>query len=214
MQARAWLLIEHDGLWAAQAAQTPLPGRRGELVAEADSLGIRVQLIRRPARRAGGGDRRVFAGWTVDPEPWLADVTDTADEPGALDLAALAAGKRPESGTPVERMYLVCVHGRRNRCCAHFGGPLARELAGTYADDLWETTHLGGHKFAANMVLLPHGLYYGQCGTDTAVAAIEAYRRGEVVARRFRGRAGQDAATQEAENAELESAGQLPLPRV
>lgn len=120
---------------------------------------------------------------------------------------------RPASGTPVERMYLVCVHGRRNRCCARFGGPLARALASGYADDLWETTHLGGHKFAANMVLLPHGLYYGQCDMDTAVAAIEAYRRGEILARRFRGRAGQDTATQQAEHAGLEARGQLPLRR-
>lgn len=190
---------------------TPLPGGLGELAAAADALGIRVQLIRRPGRRADGESGRVFAGWTVGPEPWLADVTQVAADPGALDLAALAAGERPSSGTLVTRMYLVCVHGRRDRCCARFGGPLARALTGSYPDDLWETTHLGGHKFAANMVLLPHGLYYGQCDRETAAAAIEAYGRGEILAGRFRGRAGQDAATQQAAYAELDAAGRLPV---
>jgi hypothetical protein len=209
--SRAWLLIEYDGLWAEQAAATPLPGRLGELAVAADQLGIRVQLIRRSGRSdrneddAGAGE--VFAGWTGAPEPWLARVTDAA----GLDLAGLTAGERPDGAVPVERMYLVCVHGRRNRCCARFGGPLARALAPDHGADLWETTHLGGHKFAANMVLLPHGLYYGPCDLDTARAAISAYERGTVLASRFRGRAGQDTSTQESEHAALAAAGAMPV---
>jgi hypothetical protein len=216
-QSRAWLLIEHDGRWAEQAARTPLPGRLGDLAAAADALGIRVQLIRRPGRRAASRPGRVFAAWTAGPQPWLADVTGAAQvtgaagEPGGLGLAALAAGERPPAGNAAGPMYLVCAHGSRNRCCARFGGPLARALAGGYPEHLWETTHLGGHKFAANMVLLPHGLYYGQCDRETAAAAIEAYRRGEVLGRGFRGRAGQDPAAQRAEHAELAARGRLPL---
>lgn len=210
--SRAWLLIEHDGPWAEQAVETRLPGRLGELAVAADQLGIRVQLIRRSGRSdrnedddAGAGE--LFAGWTGGPEPWLARVTDAA----GLDLDGLAVGERPDGAVPAERMYLVCVHGRRNRCCARFGAPLARALAPDHGADLWETTHLGGHKFAANMVLLPHGLYYGPCDLDTARAAISAYERGTVLASRFRGRAGQDTSTQEAEHAALAAAGSMPV---
>ncbi|MBO0801607.1 MAG: sucrase ferredoxin, partial [Nocardiopsaceae bacterium] len=216
--SRAWLLIEHDGPWAEQAVSTPLPGGLGKLAVAADELGIRVQLIRRPARSArdpGGagvneangerGTGRVFAAWTADPEPWLADVTSTVGGIGGIggvsgdggangtagngefDLAAMAAGERPPSGNPVERMYLVCTHARRNRCCARFGVPLSRALAARYPEELWETTHVGGHKFAANLVLLPHGLYYGPCDPATAVAAIGAHQRGATLPHRYRG---------------------------
>ena len=76
---------------------------------------------------------------------------------------------------------------------------------------MWETTHVGGHRFAANLVLLPHGLYYGPVTVGLAAAAIDAYQRGSVVADRYRGRAGQPRADQEADYARLAEGGALPL---
>jgi hypothetical protein len=104
-------------------------------------------------------------------------------------------------------MYLVCAHARRDRCCGRFGAPLARELAERYPERVWETTHLGGHKHAANLALLPHGLYYGPVDLPAALGAIEAYERGEVTVHRYRGRAGRDEAWQEAELAALVAGG-------
>ncbi len=72
---------------------------------------------------------------------------------------------------------------------------------------MWSTTHVGGHRFAANLVLLPHGLYYGPVDLAGAVAAISGYERGEIEVRRYRGRAGQPAAEQEAEEAALAAEG-------
>ena len=97
----------------------------------------------------------------------------------------------------------MCAHARRDRCCGQFGVPLARELAARYPAQVWETTHLGGHKHAANIALLPHGLYYGPVDLPAALGAIEAYERGEVTAHRYRGRAGRDEAWQAAEFAAL-----------
>jgi hypothetical protein len=72
---------------------------------------------------------------------------------------------------------------------------------------VWSTTHVGGHRFAANLVLLPHGLYYGPVDLAGAVAAISGYERGAIEVRRYRGRAGQPAAEQEAEAAALAARG-------
>jgi len=69
----------------------------------------------------------------------------------------------------------------------------------------------GGHRFAANLVLLPHGLYYSPVTVGLAAAAIDAYQRGSVVADRYRGRAGQPRAEQEADYARLAEGGTLPL---
>ena len=52
---------------------------------------------------------------------------------------------------------------------------------------------------------------YGPVGVDAAGAAIDAYQRGVVAAERYRGRAGQPRAMQEAEHARLVESGALPL---
>ena len=206
--SRAWLLIGHPGPWPAEAVDAGLPARLRELVASADELGVRVQLIRRPGRRRGleaDASWTVFAGWTAGDEPWLrrGPAVD-------VDVRALAAGDPAGFGTPVtEPLYLVCAHGRRNVCCARFGGPLAQALAARYPSQVWETTHVGGHRFAANLVILPHGLYYGPVDAARAVEAIDAYARGTIVPERYRGRAGQPREVQEIEYARLTDAGSL-----
>lgn len=192
--SRAWLLIEHQGPWPAEAVQASFGGSLGEFVREADSLGVRVQLIRRPGRRVPACARNIFAGWTPGESPWLRHRQVRDDETLDLPVADLAAGLETGFGKPAEQpLFLVCTHGRRDVCCARYGGPLASALAATYPVQVWETTHVDGHRFAANLVLLPHGLYYGPVDLATATAAITAYERGEVLQDRYRGRAGHHA---------------------
>jgi hypothetical protein len=94
---------------------------------------------------------------------------------------------------------------------ARRGAPLAQALAARHPGQIWETTHVGGHRFAANLVILPHGLYYGPVGVDAAAAAISAYQRRAVAPGRYRGRAGQPKPTQEAEHALLAQTGMLTV---
>jgi hypothetical protein len=120
----------------------------------------------------------VFTGWTAGETPWLRR-HDLATA-GALtrELDRVAEGQAPQFGLPVpDPLLLVCAHGRRDVCCARLGGPLARRLARTWPAGVWETTHVGGHRFAANLVILPHGLYYGPVAGSAAEAAVLAYQR-------------------------------------
>jgi hypothetical protein len=229
--ARAWLLIECEGPWAAEAIETALPAPLAKLALSADELGIRVQLIRRTVRAARGdvggeaaaGDKGsgenprrdgvtvpvVFAAWTAGPAPWVFRVG--VGDLGPEALTAIAAGEVPCGSAGSGPLFLVCAHGRRDRCCARFGVPLARDLAGTYPNEVWESTHVGGHRFAANLVILPHGLYYGPVNAESARDAIGAYARGEITARGYRGRAGQPVEAQRADCDAVTSAGTLPL---
>jgi hypothetical protein len=212
--SRAWLLIEHPGPWPHEAADARLPAPLRALVSFAAELGIRVQMIRRPGRRQVGDVRRVLLGWTAGREPWLWWGSVSAASPALTerDLKELAAGITPTFGAPAgEPVFLVCTHGRRSTCCARFGAPLAQALAARHPGQIWETTHVGGHRFAANLVILPHGLYYGPVGVDAAAAAISAYQRGAVAPGRYRGRAGQPKPTQEAEHALLAQTGMLTV---
>jgi hypothetical protein len=216
--SKAWLLIEHPGPWPHEPTEAVLPAPLRGLVDSAVEFGIRVQMIRRPERRRTGEVRSIFAGWTAGSEPWLRRGELAASgEPGraegvGLDLEKLAAGSAPGFGELVsEPLYLVCTHAQRNACCARLGGPLAKALAARQPGRIWETTHVGGHRYAANLVILPHGLYYGPVGVDAATAAISAYERGTVLAERYRGRAGQPKPTQEAEHERLARTGSLEV---
>jgi hypothetical protein len=204
--SRAWLLIEHNGPWPADPADADLPPAARAAVSAAVPLGIRIQLIRRPGRLRSARADSVFAGWTSGSQPWLRH--GTVGSLPALDLTALAEGGTVPFGTPVrEPLSLVCAHGHRDTCCARYGGPLARALAAHYPGRLWETTHVGGHRYAANLVILPHGLYYGPADVQSAIRAISAYQHGRVSPERYRGRAGYPRDAQEADHVMLTQAG-------
>ena len=212
--SRAWLLVEDPGPWPHEPAETALPAPLDGMVAAADALGIRVQMIRRPGRRTANDVRRVFVGWTAGAGPWLryGELTAGSAALTELELKELSTGIPLRFGRPAdEPVFLVCAHGQRNACCARFGAPLARALAARQPGQVWETTHVGGHRFAANLVILPHGLYYGPVGVAEATAAISAYARGGITPERYRGRAGQPKATQEAEYTRLTRDGSLQL---
>lgn len=197
---RGWLLIEHPGPWRAEIDETPLPAPLAEAVRRAREQGVRPQLIRRPGRRRATPPLRVYAGRS-GPRAWLETRELAApEEIAALDLAAVADGRSPRFGAPTgEPVLLVCTHGRHNACCARLGGPLARRLHERFAD-VWETTHVGGDRYAANLVCLPHGLYYGDLDERRAKTAAEEYCRGRVVLEGYRGRVGLPEPVQAAEH--------------
>ncbi|GAA5087632.1 hypothetical protein HNP84_000767 [Thermocatellispora tengchongensis] len=211
-KARYWLLIEHNGPWAAQVPDTRMPGHMAALIERATALGIRTQLIRRPGRRprAEGREVHVLLAYGVGPAPWLAE--GVFADPDDLDLDALVHGVVPESCILVsEPVFLVCTHAKRNACCARIGQPLARLLGERLPESVWETSHVGGDRYAANLVCLPHGLYYGSMSGAAAIAAADAYRHGEVVLDRYRGRAGIPEPLQAAEHFVRERTGELSV---
>ncbi|MFN2169539.1 MAG: sucrase ferredoxin, partial [Anaerolineae bacterium] len=99
----------------------------------------------------------------------------------ALDLGAILAGE--EAYTAFQRrdpLFLICTNGQRDRCCAKFGWPVYEALRETYAGDLWQSTHIGGHRYAPNLLFLPHSVNYGLCSAEEAFAAVEAHYNGRL----------------------------------
>ncbi|MBI3686187.1 MAG: sucrase ferredoxin [Actinobacteria bacterium] len=198
----SWLLIEHPGPWPARDAWRALPPAAAEVCARARALGISVGLIRRAHHRRTPPPRQVILASLRGERPWL-ESTELADLTGitGIDLAALAAGQQPRFGPPgPPRLLLACTHGRRDRCCARLGRPAAAALADHFGDLVWESTHLGGHRFAANLLCLPDGTVHGRLTPDTAVPVARACLAGKVVLPHYRGRAGSPAPVQAAEH--------------
>ncbi|GAA1428979.1 sucrase ferredoxin [Streptomyces thermospinosisporus] len=219
--ARTWLLLEQPGPWGAKALTSshldPALGRA--LEAAAQGTGVRIALIRRPGRHAdfhAPATRQVYAAHIVPGNVWLHSATTT--DPGqllGLDFAALgrgehatfgsALGGRPHDGDP---LTLVCTNGKRDRCCALLGRPLAAELVSSGVDGVWEVTHLGGHRFAPTVLVLPYGYAYGRAEAHSVKEVLQAAREGRVVVDGCRGSSAWERPGQAAELAVREAAGE------
>lgn len=192
-----WLLVEQPGPWGRDALTQSrfAVAAAAELGGRAAAARVRVLLIRRPGRGATSTRRR----WAfVDSRPghegsWWGRYDDERELLGVpLDGTAGAA-----SATPI---YLVCTHGRHDPCCALRGRPVAAALAAQRPEQTWECSHVGGDRFAANLVVLPHGLYYGQVGAAAALDVVRAYESGSVVPTWLRGRSSLAAPVQAAQH--------------
>ena len=202
---RSFLLVEHAGPWGEEAlrdARMP-PGIGPELRERAAATGTKVLLIRRPdkAMRTHAGVR-VFAAYTHHSEPWLeTTVLDDLQGVHDLDLAALAAGRSLGLAAHTEPVLGVCTHGRHDTCCAERGRPVAAGLAEAFPEQTWEASHIGGDRFAANLLVLPHGLYFGRLEADTARGVARLLAAGELDLDHLRGRSGLATPLQAAEAA-------------
>ena len=190
-RVRAWVLIEQPGPWGREALlESRLDPAVGRALHErAHAAGVRVLLIRRPGRPAPGR-RHVFLAHTGRRTRWLEEVR--LDDPGellGLDWTRLGQSDPPGYGAPVARtIYLACTNGRHDQCCATWGRPLAQELVGVLGDRLWESSHIGGDRFAGNLVCLPDGVYYGRVGPAEASRVVALHERGRLDLEHYRGR--------------------------
>lgn len=198
----AWLLIEQPGAWGPDAlSEGGLPEDVASAL-HAAPAGVRVLLIRRTGRRepepvvifaqSGAGGATPTMSSAV-----LSNPTSLLD----LDLAALVAGGSLGIGRPVDHpIYLVCTHGRHDICCADKGRPLFRAMSPTRPEQVWECSHIGGDRFAGNLVVLPRGDYFGGLDPDDAEGVVTRYEAGRLDLDHYRGRSTRPRLVQAAEH--------------
>jgi hypothetical protein len=185
---RFWLLVEQPGPWGHDAlVESGLPVDVGRSLRDAGRrLGIRVLLIKRRDRPVGS--RRCYLAYSGARERRVRsiDLEGPADLL-SLDLAGLARRRFDGVGVSVEEpVYLVCTHGKHDQCCARYGAPLFRAIE--HLGSVWECTHVGGDRFAGNLVCLPHGMYFGRVPAAEAPKVVAAYGEGRVTLAHYRGR--------------------------
>src|SRR5262249_46855313 len=148
-QVDLWILLEYVPVWNAKAttdnALAP-PTREWlkRLVDDAQKHGLkpRLQLIRQPEIDRNGVTLFIGAN----------DVLCRFDAPDYATLTQLSlANVLGIPGIP-EVHYFVCTNGQRDLCCARFGLPVYSALRERVAGRVWQTTHLGGHRFAPNIL--------------------------------------------------------------
>jgi hypothetical protein len=202
---RGWVLLEQPGPWGVDAVTESRLDRdlARALQRAAAAAHLRLLLIRRPGRPGGPGDRRggppadreasrssaCFVAHTSRQGRWLE--RRRLDDPAELlelDMARVVAGERPRFGEEAtEPVYLACTNGRHDRCCATYGRPLALALQASHGELVWESSHVGGDRFAGNLVCLPDGHYFGRVGPADAERVVGLHRKGTIDLDHWRG---------------------------
>jgi hypothetical protein len=200
--ARRWLLLEVGGAWGRDVvADTDLDERVRDRLERwlAEEAGSRVLFLRRPDRR--------HAGVTV----LLARSDEDGGELRRLpfrSLAELADAALDDGDRLAGPVLLVCVHGRRDPCCARHGVPLFEALSAHVAGELlWQSSHHGGHRFAANLLVLPAGISLGRVPPAAAATVAAEVGADRIPLAFFRGRTVHPPPAQAAEAAVREELG-------
>jgi hypothetical protein len=184
---RRWLLLELAGAWGPSAfRQSPVldPALGARIERRAAAEGFRLLAIRRPGRaRHADGPRCRWA--RVETTPGREGIAwGEAAEPGGYLTDPFSQPGPPTAG----HLVAVCAPGRHDQCCATRGRAVAATLWRDDPDAVWECSHIGGDRFAATMLLFPHGINYGWADTLDARQMVSEYQAGRVVLPGLRGR--------------------------
>ena len=180
-QVRRWIVLEDCSRWGPKPpVDSDLPEFAVAWLkrcAAADDA--RIQLVRRPGGARDSRRRLIIVDSAeIDEQRRAVELDVELDELPSIDPDALLA----RGGPTFAPLWLVCTHGTRDRCCAKWGMPLWRAL---HACDggrgrVWQSSHIGGHRFAPTAVSLPHGIAWGRVELDRASELHAAVERGEL----------------------------------
>ena len=210
-----WLLVEYRGAWRRDILGGSLlsPRLKAHLREHLELLRpARLLFVKQPERRAESGRRVFLASTRPGAERLLALEVEHQDDLHDVDLTGALVGGDGPFEPRADPVLVVCTHGKRDRCCARYGGPLYDSLrAAAPAGEVWQSTHVGGDRFAGNVVALPQGTFHGRVAPGDVPGLLEAMARGRVDLDRYRGRSAYPFAVQAAERELRETEGLLGL---
>lgn len=183
-RARFWVGMEQPGPWGTKAfTQSRMldPQVGAEIEQWCLQRGGRFLLLRSP----GGADepgtlrRKVFVAGNLAEQPWLGTTTITGPAAllGLLNQFEVDATTRPAGLDHHPAILTVCTNGRRDQCCAQGGLALGKELMDANPGQIWECSHLGGHRFAPTALLWPTGQVLGRLNPKAAAEGLRLAER-------------------------------------
>jgi hypothetical protein len=201
-RASAWILWETRQPWAASApsADGCDPAVWARLRALKAAHGDAKLLWVRPGER--GDEARALTLQLVQAHTERVTALPVPDPLSLLDLPAdHTISGAPQASEGPSPLFVVCTHGKRDACCARLGLPVLRALCNASAPgSVWQSTHLGGHRFAPTLLVLPWGYCYGRLTPQEAADLPAAFAHRRLIhLHRLRGRATFDPPTQAAE---------------
>lgn len=181
-----WVLIEYRGGWPPNGFDGLEidPETKALVLSAAQTARARVLLVERPGRRRREGP----SSWAVlNHQKSGAHLQQWGTWSHDEDLAEIATALTSPGKPGLPPVILVCTHGPHDPCCAVWGRPVGRALSQHWPELVWECSHVGGDRFAANAVVAPDGVYYGGLDAQSAVTTIEDHVAGRIRADYLRG---------------------------
>jgi hypothetical protein len=189
----SWLLLEYGHAWGAQAFQESNLARKVKRHLSMSLKSVprsRLLFIKQDQSATDYITLFVVRSGELDSSVIKYELTDY-EQLIDLDLTAALQGNTL-TGAKLwkDPLFLICTHGKRDKCCAKFGFStykLTRDFAGDKS--VWQSSHVGGDRFAANMICFPDGLFYARVTEETAPKIVSSYREGKLFLENLRGRA-------------------------
>jgi len=199
-----WILLEYRGLWSPDPLRGSMldPAVKDHLRQLLARPRSRLLFIRRPRQERHGVV--CFTATTSERGSSLRRLeVEVHEELVGLDLFGA------DRGEPIDGPVLtVCTHGKRDPCCAKYGRPLYDALRDQADPEwVWQCTHVGGDRFAGNLVCFPEGLYFGRVGLGDVLPLLDDYLSGRIYLPCYRGRCVYSMQVQAAERAVRERTG-------
>ena len=165
-QIQNWILVEYSKGWSERVNLDTIDVSaklKQKLQLKMKKEGWKILLIRKPkssgsliywSSRAGIFQAEQTGDWSWEPED--------------------SAWKRVS-----HPLILVCTHGKRDQCCGIRGGQVFSALHARKPDWVWQSSHLGGHRFAPTLLTLPDGMMYGRVPVEESEELVDYLARGE-----------------------------------
>jgi hypothetical protein len=188
-RADSWLLIEYTAVWERREIESSyLPPQVKTWIEQIKQQATQTRFIKRDGRKSS--NINVFFVITLEQRQTIYRFQFTRYEDLlTLDLAALRAGaQRYEPYRYQAPLFLVCTHGKHDACCAKFGMPVYHEFERLAGEHTWQSSHVGGDKFAANVICFPYGIYYGRVAISEVGEIIATCNASQLYLNRYRGR--------------------------
>ena len=185
-----WLLLEYPEHWEKESLEkSSIPGPvKEELNKCLESLeNSRLQLIQRDNNSDGPINFYYIKSTEIEPKSYHFQI-NSYEELIELDLINLLENGDLSDSETDEKIVLVCTHGAYDSCCGKFGVPVYKELEKKSKLSVWKSTHVGSHRFSANIVMLPEGVYYGRVSPENVSEIAETHLKGEIAIDNYRGR--------------------------
>lgn len=199
-----WVLLEYPYPLSAKALkQNQLPDEvNNYLAALQDALpASRVLLTHKKLSKPGSSPSLVLADGREGRAVLYKIPLNSYMDLLGVDIPAIFRGSvQDPAALTKDSLFLVCVNGKRDACCAKWGLPLFNSLFERYGDLIWQTSHVGGHRFAPNLICLPDGIYYGRVPLEKASWIAEQYMDDRLILDYYRGRGAYPAPVQAAEH--------------
>jgi hypothetical protein len=187
-----WILLEYPHGWGPKAFDESALSPAVKNYLKQSLAGIKHSRLLFIKTDRGRRDARMnlFVVRCREREPFVVRLRlKDYEDARSLDIGAAAGGRDLQGGELTRGpLHLVCTHGRRDKCCAKFGIPVYNALRDCEGESVWQCSHVGGDRFAANVICFPHGLFYAHTTEESARRVVSEYRAGRVVLDKFRGR--------------------------